>query len=107
MPLPVTSLSLQVRDGSPSHSNCTASTLFSVLTPPAIVRHLAVFALTSINWRPAISGPLVGCGGALESTEVSVGPFRLFVSSWFLLSLLWRLALPFRATSDSRVEAPF
>jgi hypothetical protein len=36
------SLIVQVRDGWLSQSYCRAVTLFSVLTPPAIVRHLPV-----------------------------------------------------------------
>jgi len=32
----------QRRERSSSHRNCTASTLFAVLLPPAIVRHLPV-----------------------------------------------------------------
>jgi hypothetical protein len=36
------SLIVQVRDGWLSQSYCRAVTLFSVLTPPAIVRHLLV-----------------------------------------------------------------
>src|SRR5215207_5534141 len=47
--LPSVWLSVQRRDGCLSQSNCTDSTLLSVLTPPAIVRHLPVLALTSIT----------------------------------------------------------
>jgi len=43
------SLIVQRRDRSVSQLNCKAGTLLSVLTPPAIVRHLPVLAFTSIS----------------------------------------------------------
>src|SRR6266851_9115807 len=49
MLLPDRSASIQRRDGSRSQSNCTDSTLLSVLSPPAIVAHLPVLALMSMT----------------------------------------------------------
>nr|WP_232668107.1 hypothetical protein [Pseudonocardia sp. TRM90224] len=42
----------QRRDGSVSQLNCSASTLFSVLTPPAMVRHFWVWTFRSWNVSP-------------------------------------------------------
>src|SRR5215475_1610156 len=59
-------LRCQLRDRSPSQSNCTALRLFAGLVPPAIVRHLPVLPFIS-----KLAAREASIGAAASSTAAS------------------------------------